>query len=226
MRTYAGGVAWAEGQRLHPTANWSGKCQAFARQCVGAAAWAPTARQAFYEKIPASHRHTSSAPAGSLLYYGSHDPGHVVFVVANGYCYSNDVRRRGKIDRVPVSEVEDWLGRSYPRLGWIDQTPSGKIDLAPTAARCSLSKVQAASKLDPPAPQGHVTYPADTILVERTLVKLGFLASRWVDGSFGSLTVDAYAKFQRSIKAPVTTGRPQLGDLKVLGAHGGFVVVA
>lgn len=223
MRTYAGGVAWAEGQRLHPSQDWTYRCQSFARQCVGAAVWAPSARQAFY-KIPRSHRHSSTPPAGSLLYYGSDDPGHVVFVVSNGYCYSNDVRRRGKIDKVPLTEITEWLGRHYPVLGWIDQTPSGKINLAPSAPVVHLSHIQAAARIDPPAAQGHVTYPAEVVQVERTLVKLGFLASRWAEGSFGTLTITAYSRFQRSIKAPVTTGYPQLGDLKVLGAHGGFVV--
>lgn len=63
----------------------------------------------------------------------------------------------------------------------------------------SLSKLIQAAKTDPKAAQGHQTYSSGTKLAERALVKLGFLKDTKLskDGSFGSVTVEAWADFQR-----------------------------
>jgi len=129
MRTYSQAVAFAEGQRRHPTQSWDNLCQAFSRQCVGADAWAASARLA-YNAIPSNHKHSSTPPpAGSLVYYGptSYGYGHVTFAIDNGYVYSNDILRRGKIDVVRWNTFEDAWG--YRFRGWVDWTPSGSINL-------------------------------------------------------------------------------------------------
>jgi len=120
--------------------------------CVGAAAWAPSAREAF-NAIPAKNKHTDThPPAGALVYYGVPDRGygHAVVSAGGGFVWSTDIKRSGKVDRVPLSlPVTQW---GLPYRGWIDATPSGPLDLAPVLghgidysfSRPNLAKVKAA----------------------------------------------------------------------------------
>jgi hypothetical protein len=112
MRTYAQAVAYAEGQRLHPTQNWHNQCQKFARSCVGADAWATSALNA-WTSTPATYRRYGTPAPGSLVYFGDRQPGHVIFMVDHGYAYSNDILRDGKIDRIPWTAIHDRWGMRY-----------------------------------------------------------------------------------------------------------------
>ncbi|KOG21815.1 N-acetylmuramoyl-L-alanine amidase [Streptomyces viridochromogenes] len=99
----------------------------------------------------------------------------------------------------------------------------------PSRPRVDLSRLVAAARKDPGAAQGHVTYMAGTNLVEAALVKEGLLGRRYAgDGSFGSLTRDAYAKWQRRLgySGSAADGIPGMTSLKKLGAKHGFDVVA
>lgn len=136
MRKYADALAWIKSQVTSPTQSWANLCQSISRQAVGADAWAPSAREAF-NAIPAEHRHTSwPPPAGSIAYWGNASSGfgHATFV-GPGVFFSNDIKRPGKIDTVPVTTraqdaafVKQW---GLPYRGWIDWTPSGPIDIPP-----------------------------------------------------------------------------------------------
>ncbi|MFE7559674.1 peptidoglycan-binding protein [Kitasatospora sp. NPDC057500] len=72
----------------------------------------------------------------------------------------------------------------------------GRIPGQPTV---SLAHVVEAARTDPGAAQGHQTHAAEARLVEQALADEGLLEQRWVDGSFGTRTVQAYAAFQRSL---------------------------
>lgn len=100
----------------------------------------------------------------------------------------------------------------------------------PSTPRVDLSRLVAAAKTDPRARQGHITYMAGTNLVEAALVKLGYLSKTYAgDGSFGSTTVTAYAKWQRHLNytGDDANGVPGMTSLKKLGAKTGlFEVVA
>ena len=63
----------------------------------------------------------------------------------------------------------------------------------------SLAHVVAAAKRDPGKPEGGTTHKAEVLLVERSLVELGYLNKAWVDGSFGTKTRDAYRLLQRHL---------------------------
>lgn len=92
-----------------------------------------------------------------------------------------------------------------------------------------LSNVVAAAKADPKAAQGHTTHPADVKLVEAALKAEGLLkASYAADGSFGSLTVDAYTSWQRKCgyTGSDADGIPGKESLTKLGAAHGFTVKA
>lgn len=96
-----------------------------------------------------------------------------------------------------------------------------------TKPKVSLAHVVAAAKKDPKAPQGHATYKADVLLVEKALVAEGYLAKKWADGSFGTMTIAAYAKWQRHLgySGKAADGIPGKTSLTKLGARHGFQVV-
>ena len=153
MRTYAAALAWIKGQVKNPSQDWNNLCQMISRSAVGADAWAPSAREAF-NQTPLVHRHSSwPPPAGSIAYWGNPDYGfgHATFV-GDGVIYSNDIKRHGMIDTVPITTraadaafAKSW-GLAY--RGWIDATPSGSINLKPKPVA-----VIPQPKPKPPAPK-------------------------------------------------------------------------
>ncbi|MHB9861990.1 GH25 family lysozyme [Streptomyces sp. YIM S03343] len=92
----------------------------------------------------------------------------------------------------------------------------------------SLSRLIKAAKTDPKAKQGHQTYAVGVKLVEAALRAEGLLAKKYAsDGSFGTLTVAAYAKWQRKLhfSGKAADGIPGTESLKALGKKHGFKVV-
>lgn len=69
--------------------------------------------------------------------------------------------------------------------------------VATTTAEVSVAHIREAARRDPGAAQGHATYRSEVLLVEKALRAEGLLAAQWVDGSFGTKTVTAYAALQR-----------------------------
>lgn len=106
----------------------------------------------------------------------------------------------------------------------------GTVTPTPAKPTVDLSRLITAAKTDPSAKQGHVTYMAGTNLVEAALVKAGYLAKTYAgDGSFGSKTVAAYAKWQHHLgyEGADANGIPGPTSLKKLGTQTGlFTVVA
>ncbi|MGW3180347.1 peptidoglycan-binding protein [Kitasatospora sp. NPDC001119] len=90
----------------------------------------------------------------------------------------------------------------------------------------SVSHVVAAAGTDPGAAQGHLTYGSEVAIVEQALADEGLLDQRWVDGSFGTRTVSAYAAWQRrcGYQAGAADGIPGQASLQQLGAAHGFAV--
>ncbi|MFE7837762.1 peptidoglycan-binding protein [Streptomyces sp. NPDC057474] len=130
-----------------------------------------------------------------------------------GHCHvpGNDHGDPGAIDTAKVLSV--------PRTG-----PQG-------GARpgVSLARVLAAARKDPPAPDGHRTYPGDVRLVEEALAAEGLLDRGYVDGSFGTRTLVAYAAWQRSeaggsYRGGDADGVPGRDSLTRLGDRHGFTV--
>ncbi|MGW6914830.1 peptidoglycan-binding protein [Kitasatospora sp. NPDC054939] len=96
----------------------------------------------------------------------------------------------------------------------------------PSPRRVSLAHVVAAARTDPGAAQGHTTYGGEARIVEQALADEGLLERRWVDGSFGTRTVEAYAAFQRSLgyRGADANGIPGQRSLRALGERRGFDV--
>jgi hypothetical protein len=122
--------------------------------------------------------------------------------------------------------LKAWAGGSAP------VTPAPVKPTKPATPKVDLSNVIAAAKADPKGKQGHATHPADVKLVEAALKAEGLLAAKYAaDGSFGTTTVAAYAKWQRSKAGGGYTGKaadgiPGKASLTALGKRHGFTVVA
>jgi len=136
----------------------------------------------------------------------------------------------GKID--PTFDMDDFRAAVKVQLA----TKPGESAPTPTPSKpkVDLSRLVTASKTDPGAAQGHVTYMAGTNLVENALVREGLMSKTYAgDGSFGSTTVAAYSKWQLKLYPGASTkpggdadGIPGMDSLKKLGAKYGFDVVA
>jgi len=98
----------------------------------------------------------------------------------------------------------------------------------PAKSVVSVARLNAARKKDIPAPTGHTTYPEDVKVVEAALKAEGLLTSKYVDGSWGTLTQDAYDAFRRKVgyKGSAATGSVGLESLKKLASRHGFTAKA
>ncbi|WP_079063242.1 N-acetylmuramoyl-L-alanine amidase [Streptacidiphilus griseoplanus] len=97
-----------------------------------------------------------------------------------------------------------------------------------TKVSVSLAHVVDAARRDPAAAQGHTTHRAEALVVEQALGAEGVLSPQWIDGSFGSRTVTAYAALQRryGYTGDDADGIPGHSSLSRLGAAHGFTVTA
>jgi hypothetical protein len=132
----------------------------------------------------------------------------------------------GKID--PSFDMDVFRADVRKQLAIRPDTPATPKP-TPSRPRVSVKRLREAAEADPPARQGHVTYMAGVNLVEAALVKEGLLYKRYAgDGSFGSATRDAYAKWQRHLgySGSAADGIPGMTSLKKLGARHGFDVIA
>lgn len=133
--------------------------------------------------------------------------------------------RDGYATTCPGGPLYAWVQKGAPRPAGTATEPT------PAKPKVSLKHVMYAARHDPPAAQGHTSYKAEVLLVERALRAEGLLSSQYVDGSFGTKTVSAYARWQRSPAGGGFTGADADGipgekSLKLLGARHGFTVTA
>jgi hypothetical protein len=100
------------------------------------------------------------------------------------------------------------------------------IKAAKAKKTVSLANLIASAGSDPKASQGHALHPADVKLVEAALKAEGLLASAYAsDGSYGSVTVKAYAAWQKRAKVGRPfDGIPGKASLTALGKKHGFTV--
>ena len=91
-----------------------------------------------------------------------------------------------------------------------------------------LSHIVDAAKRDPGAAQGSASHRPDVLVVEKALRAEGLLSNTWVDGSFGSKTVTAYAALQRryGYTGKDADGIPGMTSLTRLGRAHSFTVKA
>ncbi|MFM9563239.1 MULTISPECIES: N-acetylmuramoyl-L-alanine amidase [Streptomyces] len=100
---------------------------------------------------------------------------------------------------------------------------------APATPAVSLARLARAARTDPERSGTPVSY-AGVRTVEAALIDGGLLAKRYGDGHYGSVTVTAYAKWQRSEaggshRGDAADGIPGRDSLNRLGLKAGFKVV-
>ncbi|MFB7012913.1 MULTISPECIES: N-acetylmuramoyl-L-alanine amidase [unclassified Streptomyces] len=137
----------------------------------------------------------------------------------------------GKIDpKGPAfDDMDAFRARITKQLGDDKpSTPSKPPTSKPsTKPSVSLAHVVSAARKDPGAPQGKTTYKAEVLLVEKALVAEGLLASKWADGSYGTLTLAAYKRWQNRcgyFTADTADGIPGKTTLARLADRHGFTV--
>lgn len=128
--------------------------------------------------------------------------------------------------QVPENDHQD--PGSWPAFAGATE---GTKPSTPAKPKVSLAHVVYAARHDPAAAQGHTTYKTEVLLVEKALKAEGLLPGQYVDGSFGTKTVTAYARWQRSPAGGGYTGADADGipgekSLKLLAARHGFTVTA
>lgn len=247
VRNVAQTVAVAERQVVRPSAKaprrWKGLCLAFVRTCWG---FPPTgifdANEAW--RMTVRKRTRGTPPPGAPIFWAVGKHGHIALSAGDGRCYSNDIRRSGRIDLVPISEItrkwgaryrgwsEDYVGTTLPLRGGAGGGVGGGVGgggRPPTRRTVDLSRLITAAQLDPKRPQGGTTKGSvgHVRIVETALQAEGLLSSRFSgDGSFGSLTVKAYAKWQRKcgFTGKDANGIPGRKSLERLGQRHRFSV--
>jgi hypothetical protein len=236
-----GAVATALAEARSPSENYHNLCDHFVGVCYGLAHSGYPSAIEHWRAIPAKHKHTGMPPPGGVPYWDIGKFGHTAVAVTTGTIASNDIVRKGRISVVRIGLVAEAWHAHY--LGWADPFFHGSTRLVASRAAgiapappeagksadvaVSLSALQRAATVDPPAPQGHVTDTKATLPVERALAAEGLLERRFVDGSFGRRTVEAYAAWQRRLHFSGTAadGIPGIKTLTALGARHGFHVV-
>lgn len=113
--------------------------------------------------------------------------------------------------------------------------PKYKTPTTSTLPSVSLKHILAAQEADTKAAQGSALHRTEGRLVENALKAKGLLAAKWVDGSLGTMTLDAYSDWQKQYSAKRklgwtgadVNGYVGMTSLKALGAETGlFKVVA
>jgi hypothetical protein len=193
MRSYERAKAFAMQEHQQPRREgWLNLCQMFSRQCVGAPPFGVSARVAF-NNISEKHRHRSSPPPpGSIAYYGRPDrgSGHAVFVVEGGKVWSNDILRRGRIDRVDWDIFVDRWGLAY--RGWIEACPAGRLPIKPIVQGFRQDRRVYRSKMRAGQANSNSVWNLQVALIDA-----GFPFSNGPTGYYGKWTRHSCRVFQR-----------------------------
>jgi hypothetical protein len=129
---------------------WRGLCLKRARTLLGVPAKYPSAIVA-WRHVKKADRHTSSTPPpGVPVFWSIGKYGHVAVSDGDGKCFSTDIKRRGRLDLVPISLIGARWGATY--LGWAETLNGVRVYDPP-----------------PPAPEPHrgnvvKVHPGDTVL--------------------------------------------------------------
>jgi hypothetical protein len=133
----------------------------------------------------------------------------------------------GKVDPRGF-EMDDMRGRVRGRLGTKAPATPPKPTPPPKRPVVDLSQLIAAARSNPAATGTPVTY-SGVRTVEAALVDAGLLSKAYSDGHYGTTTVVAYARWQRSAaggryRGTDADGIPGKASLTALGKRYGFTV--
>lgn len=109
-------VLYALGEVKYPDMWYENKCDMFNARCYGYLGSGYVSAINHWNSIPSSlkYRNTSALP-GAFVFWNTGTYGHIALCVAPGYVASNDIKRVGRIDVVPISTITNAWGGF---LGW------------------------------------------------------------------------------------------------------------
>ena len=211
---------------------YAGMCKAFVRTVFGVVpSKSPTAISCFEQ---ADHQHRTSdpekVPAFVPVYMNTSNPAeHVAFTLGvqrDGHrlVVSTDA---GAGNTIAIVRLDVLAARWGPIIGWAEDMDDQRVwKPGPVKPVVNLAAMQRAARKDPPAPQGSAVARAQGRIVERALAREGLLDRRWVDGSWGTRTISAYAAWQRRLgfRGTDADGSPGSTSLRALGKRYGFRV--
>jgi len=127
MRSVKKQQEWAKGQINNPSQSWDGMCQSFSRQSYGMGGFGSSATIA-WGNVSSKYKHEitkysdkewwAAVPQGAILYSTSGTYGHAWLACGDGAAYSNDYKRKGKIDKVPI-DLPGWGNVKKATVGYI-----------------------------------------------------------------------------------------------------------
>lgn len=223
-------VNFAKDQVTHPTpppgeSDWYGWCLVFVRKCFNVGALYGSAEKGYFG-TDFKHGTDSTPPLGVPVWWTNGGDGHVAISTGDGSCFSTDIKRRGKVDKVAISYITRKWGQRY--RGWSEDVNGARIwrPAAPQRPAVDLSNVADAARHDQYRPQGQGLHEADVKIVEKALGMQGLRAAQFIDGYAGTEFRQAYAKWQKAVVGPPFDGIPGKESLTKLGDRRGFRVVS
>ncbi len=220
-------LAWARGQHRDGGTEWNGLCLVFVRSCYGIAAHFPSAAAAWHgAERKHRQRDGDKVPRGVPYFWtgGSQGFGHVVITVGGGLCWSNDIKVTGGISLTRINDITRRWGQS-PQ-GWTEDLNTVRVWRKPDPPVVDLSDLLRAFRHDPAraGDEGTDKSRRDVRRLEQALARAGYLDSQFVEGSYGTRTVEAMRRFQRDHGFD-GDGEPTLRTVKAIG-RGRFKVRA
>ncbi len=218
-------VDFAAAQAANATRDWTGICLIFTRMCFNVGPANPDAH-AGHRAAKFKHGSAGTPPLGVPVWWSGGRHGHVAISTGDGNCFSSDIKRKGKVDKVPISLITRRWGMLYK--GWSEDINGVRIwrpNAAKTLPAVDLSNVREAASKDQFRPPGQGLHESDIIIVERALFKQGLRAPADVDGVAGKEFRKAYAQWQKATVPPPFDGIPGIKSLQLLGQRRGFRVI-
>lgn len=223
----------AKGQVTNPTPippagpeDWFRDCLVFVRFCFNVGPRDGSAEIGF-NQTEFRHGTDGTPPLGVPVWWTNGGSGHVALSTGDGSCYSTDILRHGKVDKVAISFITRQWGANY--RGWTEDVNGVRVYRpdAPSLPAVSLASVREAARKDQFLPPGQGLHKTDVIRVERALRKKDLKAAADVDGFAGTDFRRAYGKWQKKCDVPRPfDGIPGIESLTRLGNEHGFRVVS
>lgn len=123
-------LSYALRESREPSRNWLNLCLVFTRTCFDVGPKYEDAAEAWSHT---DHRHGehSTPPPGVPVWWtgGSHGHGHVAISSGQGFCYTTDYVRAGKVDRAKISDITSGWGLDYK--GWSEDINDERVYTPP-----------------------------------------------------------------------------------------------
>jgi hypothetical protein len=217
-------VAYALGEVHHPDKSYAQLCDHFCAWSYGFAGSGYYSAIKHWYAIPSNHKRTSGKPpVGALVFWSIGTYGHVAIVVKEGYVASNDIKRYGKIDVVPIPYINQRWGARY--LGWTVPYLASSWGTNPNKPPVVIPEIDL-GKIREAAQKKDKSYKSGTTKVQKALRAEKMLRHPFIEGRFGPKTRAAYQKWQKKLgyEGGAANGIPGKESLTKLGRRHGFGV--